>query len=459
MKQPEDATRNGPWRPGLRDRVTAAFALGALGVSLLLAVSTYAVASSYLLEQRDRTVLRQAIFNARVVADALQTARPALDDLLERLDGRGETSRPLLRADGRWHDGDDADGPGVLPDAFVEALESRTPVRQRIQTPEGLALAIALPLEGSGGVYVEVFSLAEVDRTLEVLGVVLAATATATTLLGGAVGRWASRRALRPLTSVTDAAAAIAEGDLGARIDGGHDPDLAHLATAFNRTADRLQARVDRDARFAVNVSHELRTPLTTMVNAVEVVRARVELDQEGREVLEMLADDVHRFSRTVEDLLEISRFDMEQVDLRLEPTRLGRLVAETADRRAGRPVTTLAAGVEDLEVEVDQRRLARVVENLVDNADRHGRGVTGVRVTATPDRVRIIVEDRGPGVPRDEQERVFERFVRGARGPHADGVGLGLSLALGHVRLHDGRIWAENRRAGGARFVVELPR
>lgn len=449
-------------RLGLRGRVSAAFALGAFGVSVLLAVTTYTIATNYLLEQRNNTVLRQAVFNARAVNDALLTTQPAVTDLLERLDASGgETSSPLVHFEERWYDRQFMPGHRVLPDPFTSAALRGEPVRQRIETPQGLAVAIALPMEASGGVYVEVFELREIDQTLTILAVTFTGTATMTTLLGLLLGLWASRRSLRPLSAVTSAAAAFAEGELGARLDGRRDPDLAKLAQAFNQTADRLQARVERDARFAGNVSHELRSPVTTMVNAVELIQARAQrLDEESREVLALLAGDVHRFAQMVEDLLEISRSDSGAVSLHKEPVRIGVLVSVVADRCAGHPVTDVDQDAHELVCRVDKRRLERVVENLVNNAEGHGAGVSRVGVGTAGPAVLITVDDNGPGVPPGEEERVFERFSRGTsdRSGPSPGVGLGLALVQEHVRLHDGRVWVETLSGGGARFVVTLP-
>ena len=135
--------------------------------------------------------------------------------------------------------------------------------------PDPPYLAIGEPLDDPRGSYFELFSMGDVDRTFTVLGVALVGGALATSLLGLAVGRFASRRALRPLTTVREAAAAVAEGDLNARIDAEFDPDLGGLARSFNQTTEALQRRVQADARFAGDVSHELRTPMTTMLNSV----------------------------------------------------------------------------------------------------------------------------------------------------------------------------------------------
>ena len=110
-----------------------------------------------------------------------------------------------------------------------------------------------------------------------------------------------------------------------------------------------------------------------------------------------------------------------------------------------------------------DKRRMERVVANLLDNADKYADGATGVRVELEDGRVRIVVEDEGPGVPDEVRETIFERFARGTEAGRRTmdrGVGLGLALVTEHVRLHGGRVWVADREDGrpGAAFVVELP-
>jgi two-component system sensor histidine kinase MtrB len=122
--------------------------------------------------------------------------------------------------------------------------------------------------------------------------------------------------------------------------------------------------------------------------------------------------------------------------------------------------VTLVEPEAAGLAVLADKRRLAQVVTNLVNNAERHGDGCLAVTVAAAPAGVRITVDDAGPGVPAQQRERIFERFRREptSNGERADGVGLGLAIVERHVRFHDGTVRVEDRPGGGARFVVELP-
>ncbi len=443
-------------RLGLRQRVSVAFGLGAFMVAVFVAVTTYTVAANYLWTQRESTTLRQASFSARSVEAALATEQPSMVDLLDQVDSVGQTSSPMIRWHDHWYTDRFRPGIEVLPKTFLTAAESGRSVHERIQLPTGEVVAVAIPLDG-GGSYVEVFPLDELNRTLGTLAITFAGTTTLATLLGVLLGRWASRRALRPLATVTGAAAAIAAGDLGARIGPQRDPDLNALAVAFDDTATKLKARVERDARFAADVSHELRSPLTTMVNAVDLLLDRLkEMEPETQEILLLLSDDVHRFAEMVKDLLELALLDTASIPSVEQEVPVAGLVASIADRLAGRPVTRVVG--DDPVLTMDPRRLERIVENLVRNAETHGHGVTGVWLENRDGVVRLVVEDHGPGVADEARERIFERFARGSTTARSTGVGLGLSLVAEHVRTSDGRVWVEEGSRGGARFVVELP-
>jgi len=139
------------------------------------------------------------------------------------------------------------------------------------------------------------------------------------------------------------------------------------------------------------------------------------------------------------------------------ETVRVADLVRRAADAAAGREVTTVDPAVIGLTMDVDKRRLERVVANLVGNAETHGGGCTGVRVERGPHGLRVVVDDAGPGIAPDRRSRVFERFARGGSNERT-GVGLGLAIVQRHVALHEGHVFVEEIPGGGARFVVELP-
>jgi signal transduction histidine kinase len=347
-------------------------------------------------------------------------------------------------------------------------LQDDTPVMMSFNLDGSPFLAIGIPLPevtDAQAAYFEIVELNEVESTLRALGISLLGAAALTTAAGAALGLWASRRALRPLADVSQAAEAIAGGRLDTRLESVGDPDLGTLASSFNEMAQALQERIERDARFASDVSHELRSPLMTMAAAVDVLEGqRDDLTDRGQQALDLVTEEVGRFRQLVEDLLEISRYDAGAVRLDLDHVRLAEFVLQAVDHSGHRVVPIeLDAGLLGVVVLADKRRLARVLANLLDNAAKYGEGATAVSMRAVDGGVQLAVEDRGPGVPVEDRAQIFDRFNRGGvagRRGAGEGVGLGLALVAEHVRLHGGRVWVEDRADGepGARFVVELP-
>ena len=440
---------------GLRRRLLLSFAIGSLLLCSTAAAAAWWLSAGYLQSLRTRVATAEGLTSARAVQQGL-TGDASVPLLLERT--RPASGEALLHRDGEWFASALSLTPTDLPPEVRDAALAGQAVRQRAEVDGDPRLFVAVPVNGggSGAAYVAVLPLTELDATLRTLSAVLAGVALLTAASFTILGGWASRRALRPLERVSDAASAVAAGDLQARLHT-QDPDLRALAETFNANAAALQARVDRDARFAADVSHELRSPLTTLVNAVDVMAARrEEMSATAAAMLDLVQAELVRFGDIVRDLLEISVEDATSPTA-LEPVRITRLVrAAVADSV---PVTT-APGAEDAVVLGDPRRLERVVCNLVVNAQTHGGGVTGVLVRDVDDRVEVVVDDAGPGVPPHLRAEVFERFHRG---PHArtaaDGAGLGLALVAQHVRRHAGDVRVEDRPGGGARFVVTLPR
>lgn len=440
----------GPRRLGLRRRVVLGFTAGALLLSALSAVATWLLSAQYLVNQR----VRIATEEAANTAVALQQGLGSQDDVPAVLD-RVTSPRveALVRRDGEWFSSTLGLTPSDVPDAVLQALEDGRSTRQRVELRGAPKLFVGFPLPAQAAVHVAVVPLDELDETLRALSLSLVVAAALTTLAGAALGLWASRRALRPVEEVSRAAAAVATGDLDARLET-DDPDLHQIATTFNATVAALRERVERDVRFAADVSHELRSPLTTLANAVSVLAARrSEMSATSAAMLDALEAEVERFSRIVRDLLAIS---LDGARPHLEQVSVPGLARAVAGERV--PVHVEADAADGV-VWGDLRRLERVLSNLLDNADRHGGGAVGVLVRRAGDDVQVVVDDAGPGVPAELRREVFERFHRGAHARSgADGAGLGLALVASHVRLHGGRVSVEERPGGGARFVVHLP-
>ena len=326
-------------------------------------------------------------------------------------------------------------------------------------------VSVGVPLTVPGAQYYERVPLNELNNNLRLLAISLTGAGIITTLAGAAIGAWASRRTLRPLADVSEAARAIAEGQLETRLDDTSDGDLELLVLSFNQMASALEERIENDARFASEVSHELRSPVMTLTASIEVLKNSAdEFPKRARTALSLLTADLDRFQQLVEDLLEISRFDAGAAHLRLEPVFLPEVVRAAVGVSSDHAVQIdVDESVEELVLNVDKRRVVQIMANLLGNAEKYAGGATRVHLGRDDDYAFIVVEDDGPGIPDDELDRIFDRFSRGTEGGNrgADtGVGLGLSLVGEHVALHGGSVWAEPKPTGesGGRFVVALP-
>jgi signal transduction histidine kinase len=458
-------------RLGLRSRVLLMFTLGTLLLAVFLSAAAYSFTRSSLVTQRDADAVADTIRRAAIVDLELANGPADASGAKDRLSSLG-VERPAILYRGEWTVGASSFGPAQIPVALLDrVVADGVPARQVVDVDGEPNVIAGVPLPDVAGAYFEFTSLADIDDTLRSVGLSLFFGALITTMFGVGLGWVAANRAVRPLGDAAQAAQLIAGGRLDTRLESVDDRDLQMLANSFNGMAAALQARVERDARFASDVSHELRSPLMTLAASVEVMQARrAEMPERAQVALDLLVSDVARFQGLVEDLLEISRFDAGAIRLHREDLLVAEFVrqAVAVSSLPTTPVEVTERG-EGMIIQGDRRRLARVVANLIDNARLHGGGEPEVTVSeADTDgepigHVWIAVEDHGNGVPEEERTLVFERFARGAvagRRSTSDGAGLGLALVDEHIRLHGGRVWVEDRRDGepGARFVIELP-
>lgn len=458
---------------GLRSRIAVVFALGGFLLAFLLAAITLTTTRQVLIADREDLAEALVFSNATRVQRQLggDLDPGAVQGVVDSL-STAAGSRPLLIIDnGNFSLDESAFSLDDVPTDLRTLTFEGNAGRLRATVQDNPAIVYGVPIRGfenvgfTNVVYFEALPLTDVEETLETLTLVLLGGISIVTLLGALAGRFAANRVLEPLRDVSNAAEAIAGGRLDTRLDPEGDQDLESIVASFNEMAGGLEERIQRDARFASEVSHELRSPLMTLTASVEVLEnTRSDLPERAQTALDLLSSDITRFRTLVEDLLEISRFDVGTVKLQGDPlifsdfVRAAVSIATTEDI----PVE-VHPNAEDAIVFAEKRRLARVVANLIDNARKYGGGATRIEVYATLHSVQMAVEDNGPGVPLDERFIIFDRFSRGGAGGrrgYDTGVGLGLSLVAEHINLHDGRVWVEDRSDGetGARFVIEIP-
>lgn len=286
---------------------------------------------------------------------------------------------------------------------------------------------------------------------------------------------WGIYRLLGPVQKTAKAASALAEGDLEVRVPVEGNDEMAELGSAFNDMATSLQNQITEfnelaqlQQRFVSDVSHELRTPLTTIRMAEEMIwLEREELSVPAKRSAELLHGQVERFESMLADLLEISRLDAQSAPLEAESADIRPIVNKVVDAtdelavRQGVKVS-IDAPDERLAAEIDQRRIERVIQNLIVNAIEHAEGGF-VHITLAGDEhcVAVRVRDWGVGMTEETASRVFDRFYRAdpARARTTGGTGLGLAIAQEDVHLHRGTLSVYGELGHGSSFMMCLPR
>jgi two-component system sensor histidine kinase MtrB len=319
------------------------------------------------------------------------------------------------------------------------------------------------------------FPLDQEQATLSLVRQRLLTTGILLVLLLGLIASVLTRQVVSPVRMAARISARIAAGQLDERMQVSGEDDLARLASSFNRMAAHLQQQIRQledlsrvQRRFVADVSHELRTPLTTVRMAADVLHeARDTFHPHVARSAELLQTQLDRFEALLSDLLEISRFDAGAALLEAEPVDLREIAAkviETAEplaERRGFTVRLIEPRVPCV-AEVDQRRIERVLRNLVINAIEHADGHdVVVRVAANDEAVGVAVRDYGVGLKPGEASLVFNRFWRAdpARARTTGGTGLGLSIALEDAHLHGGWLQAWGQPGAGSQFRLTVPR
>jgi len=373
--------------------------------------------------------------------------------------------------------------PDPVPAALRRVVEQGKHAMQyaRVQSSKsgplvpGLIIGESVP--GQGGLFeiyylfpltAEQDTIALVQRTVLLAGLGLV-------LFVAMIAVLVTRQVVRPVRVAAGTAARVAGGDLSQRIRVRGSDDIARLGQAFNEMAGSLQRQIQRleqlsrlQRRFTSDVSHELRTPLTTIRMAAEMLHTRRgDFSPQVARSAELLQAELDRFEGLLGDLLEISRYDAGVARLEAEDLDLRSVVTRAADSQqilAARHGCEIVTHLPDqpVPIEIDSRRVERILRNLLGNALDHGDGHPIVVTVAADDvAAAVTVRDYGVGLRPGEAGFVFDRFWRGdpSRSRLTGGTGLGLAISLEDARLHGGWLEAWGERGVGAQFRLTLPR
>ena len=439
-------------------------------LSLVLAISA---AASYVyyahsrIAQVDEALLRADGLVAHLLppeldetADLARAAQGAFEDIeipglsVAILDAAG------VPVHGRWED---------LPSGGVDALGKRGNESLTVRTPAGPFRVYRARHQYKGITFLvgAAQALTGVERELSGLRGALVASVLFALLLAVAGAFWIAHGALRPVALMAAQARQITDRTPGFRLAAPNPQDeLGLLASAFNGLLARLEAALAQQRQFMADASHELRTPVSIARTTIEVTLGRAARpEEEYRESLGVVREQMRRLTRIVEDLFTLARADAAGLPLERRPLYLDEMVGGCVKETR---VLADAKGVElawrapgEIEVSGDERWLQQMLTNLLDNAIRHtpaGKAVS-VELGGRDGVIELTVRDSGPGIPEPERERVFERFVRLDPSRHGEGSGLGLPIARTIAEAHGGTLVLAQSDPSGSTFLVRLPR
>ncbi|AIB25336.1 Sensor histidine kinase ChvG [Brucella suis bv. 2] len=377
-------------------------------------------------------------------------------------------------------------GNGLAYQEIVKALSGSPQMAQRRNQRGELIVSVAVPIQRSRAILgvlllstegddIDKIVQAERMAVFRVFGVVSAVMVILSLFLASTIAN--------PLRKLSAAADRVRHGvknrmeipDFSERQD-----EVGHLSTSIRDMTDALYTRIEAIESFAADVSHELKNPLTSLRSAVETLPL-AKTDESRKRLLDVIQHDVRRLDRLITDISDVSRLDAElarehidRVDMKKLLTSLVTAAREVRRNKVGIEIVfntgKLPTGKKGFYVAGHDLRFGQVVSNLIENArsfvpDDTGRIV--VTLAGEGNRLRILVEDNGPGIPIENIERIFERFYtdRPASEAFGQNSGLGLSISRQIIEAHGGTLTAENITDPdkpdifkGARFIVDLP-
>jgi heavy metal sensor kinase len=286
-------------------------------------------------------------------------------------------------------------------------------------------------------------------------------------LILGSLGGWIlARRSLAPIGYIASKAQSITSQNLNERLTPrGTDDEMDDLIQTINGMIERLEGSFKQMAEFTADASHELKTPICAMRGEAEVLLSKERRNEEYQEALAHLIEQFDRMNQMLNDLILLSKADSSQIQLRIFPLRLDNLISSITSLfnvlAEQKRIDFVVGPLEEVVVKGDEGRLQQLIANLIDNAIKYTQeGSIQITLKKEEETAIIRVKDTGIGIPKEEQEKIFNRFYRvdKSRSKETGGVGLGLSIAEWIAQIHHGRIEVESELNQGATFTVYLP-
>ncbi|MGZ4662170.1 MAG: MtrAB system histidine kinase MtrB [Arthrobacter sp.] len=489
------------WRRSLQFRTVL--------TTLMLSIGSFAVVGAYLSNQIANNLFQERLaqaesetrYNVKQVQETFDGAQVTdqssvitlVYDTLNAVEGRGsviqrryvfEAMPEQTKPRNRWVESRASDQLtiSVIPPELRKAVQESgkdqfwASTEFPVGTEDRPGIAVGNKVTFNGTVYelYLIYDLNTAQKTLNEIQNVLLAGGAVLVLIIGAIAWYVTRNVVSPVSHAALVSEKLAAGQLQERMVVKGEDEVARLGASFNHMAASLQEQITQLAtlsqmqqRFVSDVSHELRTPLTTVRMAAEVLYdARDDFDPINKRSAELLYNQVERFQSLLADLLEISRFDAGVAMLDAEPTDILQVVSNVVDDALPVAVEygseiTINCPENSIVVEMDDRRIERILRNLVLNALEHSEGKpVNISVAANDSAVAVAVRDYGIGMTQAEAARVFDRFWRAdpARARTTGGSGLGLSIAAEDTKLHNGWLQAWGSKGTGSNFRLTLP-
>ncbi|MFH0948117.1 MAG: ATP-binding protein, partial [Elusimicrobiota bacterium] len=285
----------------------------------------------------------------------------------------------------------------------------------------------------------------------------------------------------RPIGELVSGTERIATGDLNYKVTVPSKDEIGELAGSFNKMSCAVQEATNeleesnkklreidkRKSEFVAIVSHDLRTPLTSIIGFADtVLNKELKLsEQETREYINIIKTEAHRLGRLISDFLNISEIEEGKLQIKIEKTNISELIGTTKeliDTKTKEIKLSIEIEKNLPDIYLDGDKIRQVLQNIIGNALKYSPVNSELKIIVRKyqKELQICVIDKGPGIADDKKKIIFEKFYRGDDeiAQKERGIGLGLAIAKSIIEMHNGKIWVEDEKPSGSRFIFTLP-